>query len=191
MQYAAVLREGPQARELFEFALAYLNAQPQPTQQRYRVLLNYFNNRFLAADFEGSLRVARDLVTAAESVYGKTSAETAMAYSYFARANLKAASGGIAVAERSARAALAAFDAARERGPSFFSAQGLLGEALVRLGRLDEALPHLEASLAGLKAIANPSPPVLRAIAEAEARLTTLRSSKASVPSADRLGIVP
>jgi tetratricopeptide (TPR) repeat protein len=191
-QLAALSREGdkPTAIELFEFSLRYYRSLPKRVPQHYRTAMNYFSNRYLAADYSAALPIAEELLSVAMNVYDENGPEVGVARSYVARANLKALGGDVSRAHSQAREAMGVFEKSGQRGsPLWLSAQSLLGEALTRLGRLDEASLALESTLAAFRAIQNPSPQVERAILDTEDRLSSLHQAQERVSSSTPEGV--
>jgi tetratricopeptide (TPR) repeat protein len=174
----------PSDVELFEIALEIFRTEPQPRPIYVNTLLNYWMVLFRGDRNEQALRIAEELLPLAEQVFGPSALQTTQAQSAVARSLLR--TGGDA-----ARAEALARESLRQRreqfpagSPHIHAVQIVLGEALLRQNRIDEARPLVQASADALLTMQPPPPDYL--LRDSERLLNELglpRAGPTSLPS--------
>jgi serine/threonine protein kinase len=138
--------DSPSQSELYEYALRDLRNQQPPRVMFVNTLMNYWLALHSAGRIEDALRVAEELGDVAPKVHPPESAELALTQVVLARSLLRGG-GDPARVEALARSAIAAYEKHPPRVPAqLHHARSILGDALLRQGRIDAATGLIESA---------------------------------------------
>ena len=138
--------DSPSQSELYEYALRDLRTQQPPRVMFVNTLMNYWLTLYTAGRLEDALRVAEELGEVAPKVHPPDSAELALTQVVLARSLLRA-DGDAARVESLARSAIAAYQKNPPRVPAqLHHARSILGDALLRQGKIDAAAGLIESA---------------------------------------------